>query len=170
MDIEINRWNLALFHPKVSLSGFCIIISFVDLFCHAKTGLYFRELDISATDLSSSVIQDILIRIPGLTWLAAGQLDGMNDEVGYNSSLSFNVSYHLLTLLFINLIFYNYFFTPSSWYNVFTYSFLIYSFISHTFFIFSWYLFIYSLAYWLTFCFSINSSCLPYQLFTFLPI
>ena len=41
-----------------------------------------RELDITATDLSSQVLTDVLTRIPGLTWLAAGQLDGMTDEVG----------------------------------------------------------------------------------------
>jgi hypothetical protein len=41
----------------------------------------FRELDITATDLSSQVLSDVLTRIPGLTWLAAGQLDGMTDEV-----------------------------------------------------------------------------------------
>jgi len=40
-----------------------------------------RELDITATDLATNVIQDILTRVPGLTWLSAGQLDGMNDEV-----------------------------------------------------------------------------------------
>ena len=68
-----------------------------------------RELDITATDLSSEVIQNILtryfastavpnpssssaadaaaapssltLRAPSLSWLSAGQLDGMNDEV-----------------------------------------------------------------------------------------
>ena len=66
-----------------------------------------RELDITATDLATNVIQDIeehllqiydpkrrhkklnmisenfnfCFRVPGLTWLSAGQLDGMNDEV-----------------------------------------------------------------------------------------
>lgn len=40
-----------------------------------------QELDITATDLSSQVITDVLTRIPALTWLAAGQLDGMNDDV-----------------------------------------------------------------------------------------
>jgi hypothetical protein len=40
-----------------------------------------RELDITATDLSSQVLTDVLTRIPALTWLAAGQLDGMTDEV-----------------------------------------------------------------------------------------
>ena len=39
------------------------------------------ELDITATDLSTQVILDILTRIPALTWLSAGQLDGMNDDV-----------------------------------------------------------------------------------------
>ena len=40
-----------------------------------------QELDITATDLSSQVITDVLTRRPALTWLAAGQLDGMNDDV-----------------------------------------------------------------------------------------
>ena len=39
------------------------------------------ELDITATDLNTQVILDILTRIPALTWLSAGQLDGMNDDV-----------------------------------------------------------------------------------------
>ena len=40
-----------------------------------------QELDITATDLSSQVITDVLTRIPALSWLSAGQLDGMNDDV-----------------------------------------------------------------------------------------
>lgn len=39
------------------------------------------ELDITATDLASPVILDILTRVPALAWLSAGQLDGMTDEV-----------------------------------------------------------------------------------------
>lgn len=39
------------------------------------------ELDITATDLPSSTIVDILTRIPSLAWLSAGQLDGMTDGV-----------------------------------------------------------------------------------------
>ena len=39
------------------------------------------ELDITATDLSTQIILDILTQIPALTWLSAGQLDGMNDDV-----------------------------------------------------------------------------------------
>lgn len=40
-----------------------------------------QELDITATDLSTATITDVLTRIPALTWLSAGQLDGMNDDV-----------------------------------------------------------------------------------------
>ena len=40
-----------------------------------------QELDITATDLSTGVITDVLTRVPALTWLSAGQLDGMNDDV-----------------------------------------------------------------------------------------
>jgi len=39
------------------------------------------ELDITATDLSKDCLIDILTRIPGLSWLSAGQLDGMCDAV-----------------------------------------------------------------------------------------
>ena len=40
-----------------------------------------QELDITATDLSTGVITEVLTHIPALTWLSAGQLDGMNDDV-----------------------------------------------------------------------------------------
>jgi len=43
--------------------------------------LNLRELDITATDLSKDTLIDLLTRIPQLTWLSAGQLDGMNDVV-----------------------------------------------------------------------------------------
>merc|ERR1712004_545910 len=39
------------------------------------------ELDITATDLPQATIIDMLSRIPALSWLSAGQLDGMNDSV-----------------------------------------------------------------------------------------
>lgn len=39
------------------------------------------ELDITATDLPQATIVDILTRIPSLSWLSAGQLDGMTDAV-----------------------------------------------------------------------------------------
>jgi|LakMenE01Jun11ns_1017448.scaffolds.fasta_scaffold6457424_1 hypothetical protein len=59
--------------------------------------LAFRELDITATDLSSQVLSDVLTRIPGLTWLAAGQLDGMTDEVSLKG-----LSYEL-DLVFVDM-------------------------------------------------------------------
>ncbi|CAG0891352.1 unnamed protein product [Darwinula stevensoni] len=40
-----------------------------------------QELDITATDLSSECLLEILLRIPGLRWLSAGQQDGFNDKV-----------------------------------------------------------------------------------------
>jgi len=39
------------------------------------------ELDITATDLPSAAILDIITRISNLEWLSAGQLDGMTDSV-----------------------------------------------------------------------------------------
>lgn len=40
-----------------------------------------QELDITATDLSTECLQDMLTRIPGLRFLSAGQLNGFNDSV-----------------------------------------------------------------------------------------
>lgn len=40
-----------------------------------------QELDITATDLSSEALTDMLTRIPGLRFLSAGQLNGFNDSV-----------------------------------------------------------------------------------------
>ena len=40
-----------------------------------------QELDITATDLPQATVIEVLTRIPSLTWLSAGQLDGMNDTV-----------------------------------------------------------------------------------------
>jgi len=40
-----------------------------------------QELDITATDLPKECLLDVLTRIPSLSWLSAGQLDGMNDNV-----------------------------------------------------------------------------------------
>ncbi|KAK9887361.1 hypothetical protein WA026_022030 [Henosepilachna vigintioctopunctata] len=39
------------------------------------------ELDITATDLSTECLQDMLTRMPGLRFLSAGQLNGLNDLV-----------------------------------------------------------------------------------------
>merc|ERR1719410_3381627 len=46
-----------------------------------EKALALQELDITATDLAKEAILDTLTRIPGLVWLSAGQLDGMNDSV-----------------------------------------------------------------------------------------
>lgn len=40
-----------------------------------------QELDISATDLSSEALIDLLTRIQTLRYLSAGQINGMNDSV-----------------------------------------------------------------------------------------
>lgn len=40
-----------------------------------------QELDISATDLSSECLIDMLTRIPGLKFLSAGQINGFSDSV-----------------------------------------------------------------------------------------
>ncbi|KRT86353.1 F-box domain-containing protein, partial [Oryctes borbonicus] len=39
------------------------------------------EFDITATDLSSECLSDMLTRLPGLRFLSAGQLNGFNDQV-----------------------------------------------------------------------------------------
>jgi len=40
-----------------------------------------QELDISATDLSTECLTDLLTRLTSLRWLSAGQQDGLNDSV-----------------------------------------------------------------------------------------
>ncbi|XP_049880675.1 F-box/LRR-repeat protein 2 isoform X3 [Pectinophora gossypiella] len=40
-----------------------------------------QELDVTATDLSSECLIDMLTRIPNLRFLSAGQINGMNDSV-----------------------------------------------------------------------------------------
>ena len=40
-----------------------------------------QELDITATDLSTECLSDMLTRLPGLRFLSAGQLNGFNDHV-----------------------------------------------------------------------------------------
>lgn len=40
-----------------------------------------QELDVTATDLSTDCLVDLLTRIPSLRWLSAGQLDGFTDAV-----------------------------------------------------------------------------------------
>lgn len=40
-----------------------------------------QELDITATDLSTDSLIDLLTRIPALKFLAAGQINGFNDSV-----------------------------------------------------------------------------------------
>lgn len=40
-----------------------------------------QELDITATDVSTECLIDMLTRIPSLRFLSAGQLNGFNDSV-----------------------------------------------------------------------------------------
>lgn len=40
-----------------------------------------RELDITATELSSDCLANLLVRCPPLRYLSAGQQDGFNDDV-----------------------------------------------------------------------------------------
>jgi len=40
-----------------------------------------QELDITASDLPTASIVDVLTRVPSLQWVSAGQLDGMTDAV-----------------------------------------------------------------------------------------
>lgn len=40
-----------------------------------------QEFDITATDLSTECLIDMLTRHPGLRFFSAGQLNGMNDSV-----------------------------------------------------------------------------------------
>ena len=43
--------------------------------------LQFKELDITATDLSKECLMEVLTKIQSIRWLSAGQLDGMTDAV-----------------------------------------------------------------------------------------
>lgn len=56
--------------------GFSVVIQ-----SHRFTFRIIQELDISATDLSSECLIDMLTRIPGLKFLSAGQINGFNDSV-----------------------------------------------------------------------------------------
>ena len=40
-----------------------------------------RELDLTSTELSSECLQDILLRMPGFTWLGLGYCEFFNDKV-----------------------------------------------------------------------------------------
>lgn len=40
-----------------------------------------QELDVTATDISTEALTDMLTRLPGLRFLSAGQLNGFNDSV-----------------------------------------------------------------------------------------
>ena len=44
-----------------------------------------QELDITATDLSTECLMDLLTRLTNLRWLSVGQQDGLNDSVSGNN-------------------------------------------------------------------------------------
>lgn len=50
-----------------------------------------QELDITATDLSTECLIDMLTRIPNLRFLSAGQLNGFNDSVMFLLLLWFSI-------------------------------------------------------------------------------
>lgn len=54
-----------------------------------------QELDITATDLSTECLIDMLTRIPNLRFLSAGQINGFNDSVKqfFFSSASKNMQF-----------------------------------------------------------------------------
>lgn len=53
-----------------------------------------QELDITATDLSTECLIDMLTRIPNLKFLSAGQINGFNDSVKkYSMNYNFIFSY-----------------------------------------------------------------------------
>lgn len=62
-----------------------------------------QELDISATDLSTECLIDMLTRIPGLRYLAAGQVNGFNDSVRYNlqSAIPIRISHYYRYLIIL---------------------------------------------------------------------
>ena len=65
----------------------CLLLQQTNLVADNITGVEWekaanlQEVDITATDLPQAAIIEVLTRIPSLTWLSAGQLDGMNDAV-----------------------------------------------------------------------------------------
>lgn len=68
-----------------------------------KTAL--QELDITATDLTTECLTDLLVRVPALRWLSAGQQDGFNDSVTWFLS-SFNYLWNENT--FVTSLLYRY--------------------------------------------------------------
>lgn len=46
-----------------------------------------QELDITATELSTDCLIDLLIRLPSLRYLCAGQQDGFTDQVQFHFTL-----------------------------------------------------------------------------------
>lgn len=57
-----------------------------------------QELDITATDLSTECLIDMLTRIPALKFLSAGQINGFNDSVLKNWSESGKTAQSLIAL------------------------------------------------------------------------
>lgn len=79
-----SKFTVSLYMPLFSIPRACFVVS--DLISEhvmqvewEKTSL--QELDITATDLSTECLIDMLSRIPNLRFLSAGQLNGFNDSV-----------------------------------------------------------------------------------------
>lgn len=62
-----------------------------------------QELDITATDLSTECLIDMLTRIPNLKFLSAGQINGFNDSV---KKLSINYNFIFSCLFSFSINFY----------------------------------------------------------------
>lgn len=63
-----------------------------------KTSL--QELDITATDLSTECLIDMLTRIPNLRFLSAGQLNGFNDSVSTKNDVGCTLTVSSVTMIF----------------------------------------------------------------------
>lgn len=68
MTVEWDKWYKAFD---------CLHFSFAKILSFSLL----QELDITATDLSTECLIDMLTRIPALKFLCAGQINGFNDSV-----------------------------------------------------------------------------------------
>lgn len=66
-----------------------------------------QELDVTATDLSTDCLIDMLTRIPNLRFLSAGQINGFNDSVlkAWMESGTARLDYTYLSILKTNTSF-----------------------------------------------------------------
>lgn len=59
-----------------------------------------QELDITATDLSTECLIDMLSRIPNLKFLSAGQINGFNDSVKSSQNATSLIVVRFLPIFF----------------------------------------------------------------------